>query len=79
MSIPNLKRIKVSSGQELRNWLAKQPDQQQTVMLLTCNKTSRNKYVSREEVDEALVEHGWVAGVKYTLNGNLIGHVIGKS
>lgn len=76
MSIPNLKRIKVSSEQELRNWLAKHPDQEQSIMLVTCNKKSRDKHVSREQVRDALVEHGWADGPRYTLKGNLIGHVI---
>ena len=49
MSIPRLKRIKVSSVQELRNWLSKQPDQEQSVMVLTCKENSRDKYVSREQ------------------------------
>lgn len=76
MSIPNLKRIKVSSERELRNWLAKHPDDDQCVMLVTCSKKSRDKYVSREQVGDALVEYGWVGGPRYTLKSNLIGHVI---
>ncbi len=78
MAIPNLKRIKVSSEQELRNWLAKQSDQEQNLMLVTYNEASRDKYVSREQVRDALIEHGWAAGTRYTLNGNLLGHVISK-
>lgn len=78
MGIPNLKRVKVSSEQELRAWLNKQPDEDQSVMLVTYTKTSRDKHVSHEQVHEALVEHGWASGRKYTLNSHLLGHLISK-
>ncbi|KLN61702.1 hypothetical protein WH96_05105 [Kiloniella spongiae] len=76
MNIPKLKRIKVLSEQELRNWLGKNSEQEQEVMIITCNKKSRDKYLSRDQVRSALNEHGWTAGQSYTLNGNLIGHVV---
>ena len=75
MTIPKLRRIKVSSGQELGDWLAKNEDLRQDVMLVTCNSKSRDKFVSSEQVREALAEHGWSAGRRYTLRGNLVGHV----
>lgn len=78
MGIPNLKRVKISSEQELKVWLTKHPDQDQSVMLVTYTKTSRDKHVSHEQVHEALVEHGWTSERRYTLNPHLIGHVISK-
>lgn len=78
MNIPNLKRVKISSEQELRIWLAKNPNQDKSVMLVTHNKTSHVKHVSREQVRDALTAHSWVEGARYTLNATLIGHVIGK-
>lgn len=75
MTIPNLKRIKVSSEQEIRNWLAKNPEYKQDVMIVTCNKKSRDKFVSNEQVRNTLSEQGWSAGQSYTLKGNLVGHV----
>lgn len=59
----------MSSEQELRAWLSNQPDKEQRVMLVTYNETSGDKYVSREQVRDALIEHGWVAGPRHTLNG----------
>lgn len=76
MIIPKLKRIKVSSEQELRNWLAKNSDCKQEVMIVTCNKKSREKHVSNDQLREALGEIGWAVGRSYTLDGNLVGHVI---
>ena len=75
MIIPKLKRIKVSSEQELRNWLARNSEDEKDVMIITCNKKSRDKYVSSDLVRDALSEHGWAAGQSYTLDGNLVGHV----
>ena len=79
MIIPKLKRIKVSSERELRSWLAKNSDQEQRVMLVTCNKKSRDKFVGSDKVRDVVVEHGWSAGQSYTLKGNLVGHVVSHS
>ena len=76
MAESKLKRIKVSSEQELRNWLAKNADRQQEVMIVTCNKKSREKHISSAQVRDALGASGWVAGRTQTLVGNLLGHVI---
>ncbi len=76
MIIPKLKRVKVSSVPELRNWLAKNSEQRQEVMIVTCNKKSRDKHISSDQVQEALSENGWAAGQSYTLDGNLVGHVV---
>lgn len=76
MIIPRLKRVKVSTEQELRSWLLKNSEHAHDVMIVTCNKTSRNKYVSSDQVRNALNEFGWRAGQSYTLEGNLVGHVV---
>ena len=73
MSMPKLKRIKVSSEEELRSRLATGPGD--AVMIVTCNKTSRDKHVSNEQVSGVLGELGWSLGRRYTLSGNLVGHV----
>lgn len=79
MKTPNLKRISISSEQELDIWLASHSDQSQSVMLVTHTKPSHRNYVSGEQVREALAAHGWIAGPRYTLNADLLGHVIAKS
>jgi hypothetical protein len=78
MTIPNLKRIKVHSIPELTAWLAKQPRDAQSVMLVTYTDTSHDKYVSHEQLRDAITAHGWATGFRYTLNGNFLGHVISK-
>ena len=79
MIIPKLKRIKVSSEQELRNWLTKNPDQMQDVMIVTCNKKSHDKHLSRDQMQDVLAQNGWLARRSYTLLGNLDGHVISRN
>ena len=78
MKKSNPKRVKISSEQELRNWLDKNPGDGQRVMLVTYNKASCEKHVSREQIRDALDVYGWDDGPRTTLNGNLIGHVISK-
>ncbi|MGD1886846.1 MAG: hypothetical protein ACFB01_06945 [Cohaesibacteraceae bacterium] len=75
MIIPKLKRVKVSTEPELRNWLRKNSVLSHDVMIVTCNKKSQDKHISSEQVRFALDEAGWTAGRSYTLEGNLDGHI----
>ncbi|MFT6945320.1 MAG: hypothetical protein ACJAUW_001902 [Yoonia sp.] len=76
MSIPNLKRVRVSSEAELRRWFALGSEQMEPVMLVTYNRTSADKNVSHDQEHAAMDAYGWVHGQKFTLNKSLIGHVI---
>jgi len=78
MAIPNLKRIKVTSLEQLSAWLSKQPSAPQQVMLVTLTSKTNTHYISREDIDTAVQTHGWSIGFKYTLKGDLLGHVISK-
>lgn len=79
MTIPKLKRIKVSTVQELRSWLASDSTKPQDVMIVTCNQRSQNKYVSSQQVRDVATETGWRSGRSYTLDGNLVGHIVSKA
>lgn len=68
MHIPKLKRVKVSSEDELRNWLAKNAELRQDVMIVTCNMKSRDKHISSNRVRELVREKGWNVGRSYTLS-----------
>ena len=48
-------------------------------MIVTCNKKSRDKYISSIQVRDAAREHGWNAGRSYSLDGNLMGHVLSNT
>ena len=76
MTIPKLKRVKVSTEKELRIWLKKNSDQEQEEMIVTCNQKSRDKHIGSDQVRDAVVQGGWNAGRSYTLDSNLVGHVV---
>ena len=76
MNMPNLKRVRVASVHELRIWLEKNSGEDHRVMIVTCDRRSPSKYVSSENVRNILDEYGWMSERSYTLNGNLLGHVI---
>ncbi len=76
MDRPNLKRITIAAERDLRNWLSKFDGPEQTVMLITPCQSSRKGGLSQDQVQAALSDHGWKPGRRYTLNANLLGHVI---
>lgn len=76
MTIPNLKRVKISKSEELDVWLRKNCDYAQSIMLVLFDQSSGEKFIPVEIVNELVLLHGWQSGRRYTLNGNLIGHVI---
>lgn len=76
MGIPNLKRIRVKSEQELESWLARHPSHKEDVMVVTHANTSHDKFVSHEGIGQVLATHNWKAGRRYTIGNDLLGHVI---
>ena len=75
MPIPKLKRVKVSTIEELQIWLEKNAGSAQEVMIVTSAKKSSNAHIRSETIRNVLGEHGWTAGASYTLSGDLYGHV----
>ncbi len=78
MQIPKLKRINICSELELDVWLERNTSQEDSVMVVTHTNTSHQKFVSREQVGQLLVKHGWKAGSRYNIGSDLLGHVITK-
>jgi len=76
--LPNLKRITINSELELDTWLKKNPTYKESIILVTHTNESHKKYVSREQVREILVKHGWKAGPRHNIGSNLLGHVISR-
>ena len=77
--IPDLKRVRISSEEQLDAWLARHPHREGGVMLVTHADAAHRKHVSREQVGRALAAHGWTAGPRYTLNAGLLGHKIARA
>ena len=76
MGIPALKRVKVTSEQQLRTWLRQSRPDLREVMIVTNNRRSRETYLGTAQVRDVVGETGWTAVMSYTLPGNQLGHVI---
>ena len=76
MSIPSLKRVRISTDLELRRWLAKGGGDGGPVMLVTKASGAPGACLGGAEVRAAIRKAGYHAGRSYTLNGGLLGHVV---
>lgn len=68
MSVPDLERVEATSVAALWNWLDAHHDQGDSVLLVTWKAKRRDRYVSREDVLDALLAHGWIDGRRYALD-----------
>ena len=66
MTMPDLDRLEISSADALWAWLAENHDCGRSRLLVTWKATVPGKYVSREDVLDALVAHGWTDGRRWT-------------
>ena len=56
--------VAVASPAELWDWLAAHHGQAESVWLVTWKKSDPGRYVSRDEVLDALIAHGWIDGIR---------------
>ncbi len=68
MSVPDLERVEVASVDALWTWLDAHHDQRESVLLVTWKAKRRDRYVSRDDVLDALLAHGWIDGRRYVLH-----------
>lgn len=61
-------RVEVQAEADLWAWLADHNAQRESVWLVTWKVHHRGRYVSREEVLDALVAHGWIDGRRLKLD-----------
>lgn len=61
-------RIEVASLDELWAWLAANHAEAESVWLVTWKADHRERYVSRDEVLDALIAHGWIDGRRLKLD-----------
>ena len=64
----NLTRIEVTKSQDLWDWLAHHHADTDSYLLVTWKAAHRDKYLSRDEVLDALLAYGWVDGRRYALD-----------
>jgi uncharacterized protein YdeI (YjbR/CyaY-like superfamily) len=57
-------RVHVFNKDELWDWLEQNHQQSESVWLVTFKKIEPDKYLSRDEVLDALIAYGWIDGVR---------------
>lgn len=60
--------VEIVSATDLRTWLSTNYDRMRGVWLVTYKKSEGDKYVSREEVLDALICFGWIDGIRRKLD-----------
>jgi uncharacterized protein YdeI (YjbR/CyaY-like superfamily) len=64
----NFQKVEVQSAEELVEWLASHHPQAESVWLVTYKKSEPDRYVSRDEVLDALIAFGWIDGIRRKLD-----------
>ncbi len=65
---PSPPRVTIERSGDLWEWLDQHHERDEGVLLVTFKKHVGERYVSREEVLDALVAYGWVDGRRYRLD-----------
>lgn len=66
--VEHLEKIHVQNEAELWEWLDKNHQSVSSYLLVTWKKADPNRYVSREQVLDALLAYGWIDGRRYVLD-----------
>ncbi len=64
----NFDKIEITSIEEFGIWLRENHRQSDSVWLITYKKAEQGRYVSREQVLEELICHGWIDGIRRKLD-----------
>ena len=76
MAIPNLKRLKVTSLQDLESRLKDVSVDLQVVMVTTTAQALSSTHVNSGDINQCIRKLGWTHDKSYTLIGGLIGQLI---
>jgi uncharacterized protein YdeI (YjbR/CyaY-like superfamily) len=63
-------RVEIRAARALWDWLAAHHGRERGVLLVTWKAAHRQAYVSRDEVLDALVAHGWIDGRRFALDAD---------
>ena len=64
----NFSSVEITNEQDLWIWLSNNFGSQESVWLITYKKSTPQKYLSREQVLDALIAYGWIDGVRRKLD-----------
>ena len=68
--VDDFERVQIDSKKAIWEWLSLNHNSDKSYLLVTWKKTNKDKYVSREEVLDALLAYGWIDGRRYALDEN---------
>ncbi|MEM9433064.1 MAG: YdeI/OmpD-associated family protein [Pseudomonadota bacterium] len=71
-----MKEVEITSKDQLWRWLEKNNAQTESVRLITWKAMHAEKYVSREDVLDGLVAHGWIDGRRFKVDENRTAQLI---
>ena len=66
--VDNLERVQINTKESLWEWLSTKYDSDKSYLLVTWKKSNKDKYVSHDEVLDALLAYGWIDGRRYALD-----------
>ena len=64
----NFSSVEITNEQDLWIWLSNNFGSQESVWLITYKKSTPLKYLSREQVLDALIAYGWIDGIRRKLD-----------
>ena len=64
----NFSSIEITTEHDLWVWLSNNFGSQDSVWLITYKKSTPQKYLSREQVLDALIAYGWIDGIRRKLD-----------
>lgn len=70
MDADRFERVQVSAASELWDWLEAHHADEKSIWLVTWKAAHRERYVSRDEVLDALVAFGWIDGRRMKLDSD---------
>lgn len=68
--------LEITSTDHLWSWLAAHHAQPDSIRLITWKAAHPEKYVSRDEVLDALIAHGWIDGRRFVVDANRTAQLI---
>lgn len=71
-----MQEIEITTAGQLWDWLAQHHDQPEGVRLITWKAAHPAKYVSRDEVLDALLAHGWIDGRRFVVDDDRTAQLI---
>ena len=66
--VEGMKQIQIESSTALIDWLSDNHQSDESYLLVTWKKSEIEKYVSRDEVLDALLAYGWIDGRRFALD-----------